>query len=271
MTVTAATVAVGALAASAAQAEGGPLWIVGAGGTPLAAGETRAITSKSEGVVRLVSSVDTTECAEAVATGVLLGGNPGTAYTSTTLKGCRVVGKPNCVATGLKPLKAAGAGEIVVDGLGVLVYPDAHQEGESALLAVAPEGEATNTSLFVQYKFEGGVANCGVLNNVEIKVEATGTEIEIKSEKRKCGQLAEVGHEVAGSFVLSTPGLVSEIGLARLPSTPITAADWWNAPAKKFELIKCTLEAGSLGTVFEEGSTQVKISSPAGQEFGWDK
>ncbi len=233
----AAMAAISALAASAAQAAGGPLWIVGAGGTPLAAGETRAITSKSEGgPLKLVSKVSTIECAEAENTGVLLGGNPGTGYTSITFKKCKVEGKPNCIATGVKPLKAAGAGEIVVDALGVLTYPDAQQEGESALFAFAPEGEAANPNLFVAFKLEGGVANCGTLNGIEVKVEATGTEIEVKTEKRKCGQLAEVGHEVAGSFVLSTPGLVSEIGLLRLPSTPITEAEWWNG--SEFKLIK---------------------------------
>ncbi len=268
--IAAAMVAISALAAGAAQAEGGPLWIVGAGGTPLAAGETRAGTSKSEGgPLKLVSKVATIECAEAVGTGVILGGNPGTGYAAGTFKKCNIENKPSCIATGTKPLKAAGAGEIIVDGLGVLVYPDEHAEGESALGAGAPEGEAANPNLFVAFKLEGGVANCGTLSGVEVKVEATGTEIEIKTEKRKCGQLAEVGHEVGGSFVLSTPGLVSEIGLARLPSTPITEAEWWNGT--EFKLIKCKLEAGVLGEVFVQGAGEGKISSPAGQEFGWDK
>ncbi len=266
-----------AVAASAALAAGGPLWIVGAGKTSLAAGETRKITSRNEGIYKLKTvGSPAVECEPVENSGVILGGNPGTAYTSVVFKKCHLEKKPGCLATGIKPLKAANPGEVVVDALAVLAYPVGNRE--SALLAFAPEGEAANTALFVEFELfnendeKGEVGECGKLNEKFVKVESktTSSTIKIKSEERRCGQLAEVGHTVEGSFVLSKPGEVASVGLLRLPATAITEAEVWNPGTAKFETIKCELETkGGIAGKANEVGTSIIETVPA-EAFGWD-
>ena len=263
------------LAAGAAQAaqNEGPLWIVGSPGRGLLAGETRNITSRNEGIYTLktVGSV-AIECPTVVNSGVLLGGSPGTAYTQITFKGCHLENKPTCLVTGIKPLAAANAGEVIVDALAVLAYPEGNRA--SALLAFAPEGEAGNTKLFAELKIlneneeRGEAGACGKLNEKFVEVEATGTPIKVKQETRNCGQLAEVGHTVAGSFVLSKPGEKARVGLLRLPTTVITKAELWNGTA--YEKIECKLESkGAIAGKANEVGTSI-IETVSAEEFGWN-
>lgn len=262
-----------AFATTAAQAAGGPEWITGAAKKVLAAGETRAITSTNEGAFTLVSAAATLTCSATTNTGFLLGGNPGTDYTRIVFTGCVVVGKTGCQATGIKPIKAANKGEVIVEALTVLVYPKGGKEGESALDAFAPEGETGHPNLFVEFALEGGVSACGTLATLKVPVEATGTEITVKSESRKCGQLSEVGKEKEAKFFLTKSGEVAKVGLLRLPETAVTEAELWEASTSKFKAIKCELEAGTtLGKVHEVGTSQIEISAPTkGEEFGWVK
>jgi hypothetical protein len=256
-------VGISTLAASAAQAFEGPLWIVGAGGTSLASGQTRAIRSKNiSKTFRLVGAINIV-CNKVESAGFLLGGHPGTDYSEIKFKECFREGHEKCTATGVRPLKAANKGEIIVDTLTVLTYGD--PETKSALDAFAAEGEPGSPNLFVVFKLEGGTTECGVFNNVEVKVEAIGTEIEIKSEKRKCGQLAQVGEiNATKEFRLSKSGETAEKGALNFPEK-LTSA--YLPEGSVLRLIKCELEADT-APAEELGLAEVK-TEPA-EPFGWD-
>jgi hypothetical protein len=271
-----AMVVFSALAASVAQAEEikGPLWIVGSPGRGLLTGETRSITSRSEGIYKLKTvGSPAVECNKVLNAGVLLGGSPGTAYTTITFKECHLEGHEKCLASGEKPLASpVNSGEVIVDALAVLVYPEGSTR--SALLAFAPEGEPADTALFAEFKLlnqgeeRGEVGECGKLNEKKLEVNATGSVIKVKSEERRCGQLAQVGHTVEGDFVLSQPGEKARVGLLQLPSEVITKAEWWNG--EKYEKIECKLESkgGFAGKASEVGTSIIE-TIPA-EEFGWN-
>lgn len=250
--------------ATTAQAAGGPLWIAP---NALVAGETHNIVSEHLINYQFKGTVASIECTASSGAGVILGGNPGTDYERVVLQGCFVVGKPECKATGLKPLAASKAGELIFNVLSVLAYPKGATEGESALDAFAPTGEAGSPNLLVEFELEGGAAACGLLNKVKVKLEAIGTEITIKGEKRRCAALAEVGKLVGGSPVLTKPGEKSFEVVFNLPSTPVKEAEVWEGGV--FRTIKGEMHAGALGEVFEEGRSRVETRSPRA-EFGWD-
>ena len=73
-----AMVVVSMFGAAAAQAEAnkGPLWIVGSPSKALASGETRAITSKTVSAPILKGTIASVECEKAKNSGFLLGGRP---------------------------------------------------------------------------------------------------------------------------------------------------------------------------------------------------
>ena len=263
------------LVAGAAQAvqNEGPLWIVGSSGRGLLAGETRNITSRNEGIYKLKTvGSPAFECPTVENSGVLLGGSPGTAYTQITFKGCHFENKPKCLVTGVRPLAATNAGEVIVDTLAVLAYPEGNRE--SALLVLAPEGEAGNTKLFAEFKLlnegdeRGEVGECSKMNEKFIAVEATGAPIKVKKETRNCGQLAEVGHTVAGSFALSKPGEKARVGLLRLPATAITKAELWNGTA--YEKIECKIESKGAFAGKANGVGTSIIETVPVEEFGWN-
>jgi hypothetical protein len=261
------------LGAAAAQAEEnkGPLWIVG--GKGLVAGETRAVVGRTETRPILKGTAASIECDKATGTGFILGGSPGTGYGKTTFEQCNLVGAINCIATGLKPIAASNAGEIRVDTLTDMAF--AKGSRTSAVGLAAPEGETGNENLFSEFelKNKAGATEklCGaILNKVKIPVSATGSEVTIKSEKRKMGQIAEGGHLVGGAFVLSTPGVTSTIGLLRSGNggVPVKEAELYNTTTAKYEVVKAELSAGSLGEIFVEGSAEGETSPK--EEFGWN-
>ena len=135
--------------------------------------------------------------------------------------------------------------------------------------AFAPEGEEAHPNLFVEFKLAKN-AECHALEGAAVKVEASGNEITIKTEKRKCGQLSQVGKEVAGAFKLTKPGEKAKVGLLELPETAITEASLFEN--NEFKTIKCELTAAALGTkVHEIGKSLIEIEKPtAGEEFGWN-
>jgi hypothetical protein len=273
-----AMVAVSMLGAAVAQAaeevNKGPLWIVGSPARGLVAGETRAITSRTETGPILKGSVASVECEKATNSGFLLGGSPGTDYSKILFEKCNLVGAKNCVATGLKPIAATNPGEIRVDVLTDLAF--ANGSRISAVDIFAPEGETGNENLFSEFELlnKAGATTelCGaILNKIKIKVTASGTEIKIKNENRKAGQIAEIGHLVEGKFVLSTPGLTAAIGLLRFGNEekPVKTAELYNSTKKEYEKISAELTAGeALGEVFEEASTEIEI--PTLELFGWN-
>jgi hypothetical protein len=270
-----AVFALSALAATAAQAEEnkGPLWIVGSHG--LVAGETRAVVSKTEAPPILKGKLASVECEKATNVGFLLGGSPGTDYAKITFEACHLLGKKNCLATGLKPLPATNKGEIITDVLTILAF--AKGSRTSAVDIFAPEGETGNENLFSEFEFKTKAGateeTCGAFENVAIKVTAVGTAIKIKSGTRDAGAIAQLGYSNGTSFVLSLPGETAKVGLLILPkTTPIKEAELYNTATEKYEVIKAKLEAGALiGEVFEEAETQQEISSPvAGEPFGWN-
>lgn len=264
-----AVFAVGALTASAAMAEEnkGPLWIVGSPAKPLAAGETRAVVSKTEEEPVLVSKIANIVCEKATNTGFLLGGSPGTDFSKITFVVCHVAGKKNCTATGTTPAGLA-EGEIVVEALTKLAY--AKGSRTSAVDVFAPEAESNEFVAFLLKNKPGQTTElCGVLEkNLTVKVKATGTEIKIKNEARKVGQIAEVGDAVGGSFSLTLSGETSEVGLLMFLEPPVTEAEIFNSETEKYQTITAKLEAGALGEVFEKAAAQIETSPK--EPFGWD-
>lgn len=270
-----AMVVLSALAATVAQAEEnkGPLWIVGSPAKSLASGETREIRSKTEGTAPILKgTAASVECEKATNVGFLLGGNPGTDYAKITFEKCNLVGAKNCIATGLKPLPAANAGEIIVDVLTILAF--AKGSRTSAVDIFAPEGETGNENLFSEFELlnKAGASTelCGaILNKAKIKVTASGTAIKIKNATRNAGAIAKVGYSNGTSFVLSLSGETSEVGLLILPkTTPIKEAELYNSATEKYEVIEAKLTAGALGEVFEEAETQIETNPK--EPFGWD-
>ncbi len=262
------------LGSAAAQAEEnrGPLWIVGSPAKGLLAGQTRAITSKTEAAPILRGTLASTECERATGVGVLLGGSPGTAYAKTIAENCHLVGHHNCLVTGLKPLPATNAGEVITDVLTILAF--AKGSRTSAVGIGAAVGENGNENMFVELEFKNKTGAteglCGALNNVKIKMTAVGNAIKIKGETRNAGQIAKGGYSNGTSFVLSLPGETSEVGLLILPkTTPIKEAELYNTTTEKYEVIKAKLEAGALvGEVFGEGEAQVETNPK--EPFGWN-
>jgi hypothetical protein len=273
-----AVFALSALAASAAQAEEnkGPLWIVGSPAKGLKAGETRAIKSKAVvGTIPILrGTAASIECEKATTTGFLLGGSPGTDVSTTKFEKCNVVGQKNCLATGLKPVAAANAGEIRVDVYTILAF--AKGSTTSAVDLFAPQGETGKENLFSEFELLNKVGAstelCNLLNKQKVVVEATGTALKIKGVTRKAGQIGEVGRINAGAFSLTTFGETAMVGLLRFgkAGVPVKEAELYNTEAgkEKYELIKAELNAGALGTVFEEATLEIE-TNPA-EAFGWN-
>jgi len=260
-----AVFAMSALVASAAQAEEnkGPLWIVGKPAKGLLTGETRAITSRTESAPVLKGTIASVECEKATNKGILLGGSPGTAYVEIKFEKCTLKGKPNCTATGVNP-KGAVEGEIPVNALVILGFP----AGGIRTSAVAIFAAESAENLFSEFKF-GTNEECGAFKGVSIAVKANGTAIKIKGQERKAGQISEVGMAEGTTFVLSTPGLTSEIGLLRLPETAIKEASLYNTATSLYEKVEAELTAGALlGKVNEVAITQIETNPK--EEFGWN-
>jgi len=270
-----AVFAMSALAASAAQAEEnkGPLWIVGSPAKGLKAGETRAIKSVTVGKPILRGTAASIECEKGTTTGFLLGGSPGTDVSTTKFENCNVTTQKNCVATGLKPV-ASPSGEIRVDVYTILAF--ALGSRTSAVDLFAPQGETGKENLFSEFELlnrTGATTElCNLLNKTKVVVESTGTALKIKGLTRKAGQIAEVGKISGGAFSLTTFGETATVGLLRFGKggAPTKEAELYNTEAgkEKYELIKAELNAGALGTVFEEATAEIE-TKPA-EPFGWN-
>jgi hypothetical protein len=260
-----AMVAVSMLGAAVAQAEEvnkGPLWIVGSPARGLLAGETRAITSRTEAPPILKGSLASVECARATNRGILLGGSPGTALVQIKFEECRLKGTTTCFATGLNLPGAAG--EIPVNVLVILGFPSSGSR-TSAVALFAAEGRPGNEQLFTEFEFTG--TGCGALEKAKITVHANGTMIKIKTEERDVGQIAEVGFEQGMTFTLSTPGSTAEVGLLRFPETGIKEAEVWNGTA--YQKVEAGLTAGTLlGAVNERATTEIATNPK--EPFGWN-
>ena len=273
-----AMVVVSMLGAAAAQAEEnkGPLWIVGSPAKGLKTGETRAIKSKAVvGTVPILrGTAASIECEKATTTGFLLGGSPGTDVATIKVEKCNIVGQKNCLATGLKPVAATNAGEVRVDVYTILAFAKGNRT--SAVDLFAPQGEAAKENLFSEYELLNKVGAstelCNLLNKQKVLVEATGTALKIKGLTRKAGQIGEVGRINAGAFSLTTFGETATIGLLRFANggVPVKEAELYNTEAgkEKYEVIKAELNAGALGTIFEEATAEIE-TSPA-EAFGWN-
>jgi hypothetical protein len=255
-------------AAPAEAAEGGPVWHVARSGgesaSNLLAGETRAVTATGATTFAFKTTSAEIKCKKLEGTGLIVGGVPGTDSEKFTFKECAVSGKTvaECGAKGLKPLAASNAGEFSAPALTSLAFPESSTK--AVLEALLPEGEAGNPNLFVEFELSG--TNCGVLNKIKVKITATGTESEVKTMKRKCGALAEVG-KGSTSFESLVAGESTLAGLLRLPESPLTKAELWEVSGKSFKKIECKMEAGTLGKAEETGTAKLE-TSPA-ENFGW--
>jgi len=224
----------------------------------LTAGQTAAISS-SGGVFGLDGTTNIL-CSSEQDTGELIGGNPGTDLSIIEFLGCAVEGKTvaECGASNVTGM----AGVVLTEVKSVLVYPHEKAEtNEEALDAFVPD-EAGN--LFVEFTLTG--TSCGLLNNLKVNVNATGTEIKEPALNKKCGVLARVGKLEGEAFKITKADEEALVGALNSEGTP-TEATLWKPTAKTFELITCKLEA------FFAASTELGISDItllSGEEFGWE-
>ncbi|HWX44489.1 MAG TPA: hypothetical protein VNY52_04110 [Solirubrobacteraceae bacterium] len=291
-----ALVAFGAVAATVALAEGGPYWIVKchavlganlaesrwedgactklkvAGGNDrrLYGGENKNIAKIAavSAVQKLKSPAVTIEC-ETIGlkpgtANKINGGNPGTDEATLVFTKCHVAGKPGCAATSINPLKAANIGEIVVAVKTLLGYAKGKTEGVPIYDQFFPD---PGPKLFVQLEFTG--STCGALNNTTIEVTATGSEYtgyeSFEKSKTKCGAIAEVGKiNAKNEFESAVSGELTKLGGLRLPEKAITEEEVWNPKTKKFEVIKCGLNAA--GNATQTGESSIELEGA--EEFG---
>jgi hypothetical protein len=224
----------------------------------LTAGQTAPLTS-SGGAFKL-NGITNISCSSEQDTGELIGGNPGTALSIIEFLGCAVEGKTvaECGASNVTGMP----GVVLTEVKSVLVYPHEKAEtDEEALLVFVPD-EAGN--LFVEFTLTG--TNCGLLNNLKVNVNATGTEIKEPALNKKCGVLARVGKLEAGAFVITKAGEEAITGALNSEGTP-TEATLWKPTAKTFELITCKLEA-FFASATEVGVSDITLLS--GEPFGWE-
>ena len=138
-----AVFAVSVVAASAAQAAGGPFWKTENRGVLGTGGETRGAKTFNIGVLKLKTAKVTYECQKVESTGTLIGGNPGTDAATISFKECSLAGKPECKMTGLKPEKAPTKGEIIVAVKTVLVYRrEKHRNRKKRWMPLSPKAKA---------------------------------------------------------------------------------------------------------------------------------
>lgn len=261
-----AVFAFSAVAAGAAQAAGGPVWITKNTILP------KKIKSESlAGKKFTLTGPANVECQKEKDTGELIGGNPGTDKTTVTFSECSLEGKKvsECSATGLGEVKESGIIKTIAKT--VLVYPEGKAPNkEDAWDAFF--SEATN-NVFAEFTLEGPSSGCGLVNKVKVTVEAEGTEVELPTfkEKRKCGVLAEVGKVASGVFATTASGVMATEGGLNFPKPALTKAEMWNGTA--FVKLTCGLHvktsAGLSGVGTEVGLSKVE-TEPA-EEFGWQE
>lgn len=255
-----AVFAFGAFVAASASAVGGPVWIVlkGTELVVLGAGQSEALTSTG-GTFALKGATEILCTAESD-TGKIIGGNPGTDETSIQFSGCSVEGKTvaECGAS-----NTATAGLVEVNGIKtVLVYPQGKAGSTTEALDAFIPGSG---NLFVEFTLKG--TNCGLLNNIKVNVNATGTEITEPAFNKKCGVLARVGKlNSSNAFVATISGEEALVGALNSEEL-LTEAELWLPTAKVFNLITCKLEAFSL-EASELGVSDVTLVSK--NEFGWE-
>ncbi len=263
----AAMMVVAAFGATVAQAEGGPRWIVLLGEVlhELAAGEKEAFTS-SGGVTTLESGETIVESETETDTGEIIGGNPGTDLATIIFHKSHLQGHATCVAT------SAGetSGNIKVEVKTMLVYPH-EKAGETAQAydAFFPDNNETGSNLFVEFTLTGGLAACGLLNNLKVDVNATGTLVtDPSSINKKCGVLALVGTLTGGAFASTASGVENLVGALNAEGLAgPTLATWWMPSEKTFLLMECLLEAFGLES-FQSGISDINLV--ANNQFGWE-
>jgi hypothetical protein len=251
------------VAATVAQAEGGPVWITHDGVLP-----KKLVSAGSTAFGLEIPAVSIT-CSKETNKGEITGTNPGTGKDTLTFSGCVVPGSLTaCVATGVAKAGEKGtAGVIVLGGKTVLMYAKQGSNSTEADEAFFPEA-ANNVFAEITLKAEPG-GSCGLLEGKTFLVKAKGTEVNEPAVDRKCGLLAEVGKSNGGSppvFARTASGVLAEAGALGFPGA-ITSAVVWQEKAKTFESVNCALEMwGSSADVI---GTAVVNTGPA-EPFGWE-
>jgi hypothetical protein len=250
-----------AVAAGAAQAAGGPVWIHKGNKTLLGAGEKLANKSVNVGVFKLKSSLVTVECKKEKNTGELIGGNQGTDKSTITFEECSVEGKTVAECGAGKEGKI-GPFEVKT----VLGYPEGKTEKpEEAYDQFFPGSSET---VFATFELSG--SKCGLLNKQKVEVVATGTKVTEPKVNAKCGIIAVVGKFEGETFKKTISGEESETGGLEFPNPAITKEETWNAATGKFEKVTCGLEAKSLISSKAEQIGKVKIETEPKEAFGWE-
>lgn len=254
-----AVFAFSAIAAASASAEG-PFWIVLLLSPEelklLVAGEEFAL--KSTGGEFKLDGPTIIQCLKQTATGMILGGDPGTSTNTIVFEECAVESARNCLAG----TNGADLIELVVPSM--LMYVDTEERLE-ALNAFFPSTGET----FVEFTLKnatGAITElCGLLNNMKVPVLAAGTQVKTL-ENKKCGVLALVGKlDAEAKFVATLSGEEALTGAVN--SSGVTEALTLNEGKTAFELIECKLSAFS-GVATELGISDVTLET--GDLFGWE-
>lgn len=256
---------VASLAAGVAHASG-PVWWE-AGNKELAANTTIEAFGNLTNL-KFKTGSETLVCTRARRGGVLgavFKGNPGTDTLEIEYSGCAVEGLPNCVT---QPIKS--------EVLSLLAYPNGGANGGKAVDALFPE--KANTMLKFTLENKSATETCAH-NNATVEFRAVGTEITIPTigSARKCGSLAKLGTVEAGAFKETKNGGISKKGALRFPEPAVTAAEYWNPTAAKFEAITCKLEAivtepcrGPTSLGAEEIGDESFTLEVGEKEIGWE-
>jgi hypothetical protein len=267
--------AVAATTASAVVTPGGPVWIHGASKTYLAAGEKLTTKSKqnsgTSGVFKLKTALLVINCKTESDTGELIGGNPGTDKSEVTFKECAPEGKTYLECSAATNQATPGViGPFKVNTL--LGYPLGKKEGTAEaydqLFPTPSETEFTSFTL-------ANVTGCGALKNVSVKVVAKGTKVTEPKFEAKCGVIAKVGKieepETTEKFKATVSEEVATAGGLEFPNPAIKEEEVWNPTTKKFEVVKCELEAvTSIGNAKAEEIGVALVETVPAEPFGWE-
>lgn len=244
----------------------GPLWWE-AGNKELAA-NTNIEAFGNLTNFKFKGGTDTIICKRASKGGILgavFKGNPGTDTIEIEYSECSDEARPNCVT---KPIKQ--------EVLSLLAYPAGGANGVNAAVdAFFPE----KANLMLKFILENKSATetC-IYNGTTVEFKAVGTEITIPiiGDKRQCGALAKLGTVETGAFKETKGGEISKKGAFRLPAPAITAAEYWNPTAAKFESLTCKLEAtvtnpcGGVSFYSAEEIGDASFALKEEKEIGWE-
>jgi hypothetical protein len=242
---------------ASAQAANGPNWIVKKVNLAMAGVKNIKVTQLG---VQTLTGAATITCKALEAEGQagtaaekeqnqIMGNEPGEGKAKLVFKECSLNGFASCVVANIK------APVFVLAGYS----PGATTMG---LAVFFPQVGST----FSEVKFG---ANCSILSNSTLKIEAAGTEVGLQlpeaGAKRKAGVIVKLGK--SDTFALGVSGEENVINALEAPTTALKEAEVSELANTTKKTIKAELKAGVLGTSTQSGLSAIELESK--EAFGW--